>query len=121
MSEQAQRAKTFRIYGASDDLVVAEGIPGCDEFGVRPGIKREDLGYAATFLLTGPGGAMRVHAFYGPGGTWFFAPAMLAEGVPIPDWPTRVTHHSIRGEVGYSTMLEIDVPDGTVLATEQVR
>ena len=40
-----------------------------------------------------------------------FAVAPVAEDSLIPDWPVRVKLH----ERGYSTQLEIDVPDDVVV------
>lgn len=105
--------KRFTMYGASDDLIESEGVPGCDEFNVNP--LRDMGGLAAVFMLSGPGGNLRIMAFYW--NVWFFAIAQTDEGIPLPNWPLQITHQEVRdGEPGYSTVLEIDVPDGTVLA-----
>lgn len=111
--------RTFTIYGASDDLVETSGVPGCDEFSAW----RPDAEVNASFVLSGPGGSMRIVATYAPGnlaGCWAFAPMQLDEGVPFPDWPIRITHDEIRGKVAYSTRLEIEVPEGTTLVREQL-
>lgn len=106
--------QTFVMYGASDDLIESEGIPGCDEFSAAHSGK-----FVGSFVLAGPGGSMRILAIYGPRGCWAFAPMQLDEGVPFPDWPLRITHDVVRGEVGHSTRLQIDVPKGTALVREQ--
>lgn len=94
--------------GYSDDIVYVEGVPGSDEFyGGRGDI-------FTTFLLAGPGGSVKVHAIYD--GCWSFAVAQVAEGVPIPEWQMTLTHEMIREEIGYSTVLTIEVPDGTAVA-----
>ena len=108
----------FQIYGASDDLVETNGISGCDEFGAYP-LNNEPSGFAGSFVLAGPGGSMRILAFYAPfsvGPCWTFAPMQMDEDVPFPDWPLRI--HSGKPARGYSTVLEIDVPVGTVLVRE---
>lgn len=93
--------QTAVFYGASDDLVEVEGVLGGDEFGVyQSGNGR----YHGSFLL---GGEMRVHAIYD--GTWSFAVGQVDEAVPLPDWPVRLKWPGGRG---YSTRLEIDVPEG---------
>lgn len=102
--------KTFSIYGASDDLVETDGVNGCDEFNVNP---QGESGYAGTFVLSGGGQTMKIHAFYD--GCWHFSPAQLDEGVDLPAWPMRITAHRIRDEIGYSTLIEVDVPDDTHL------
>lgn len=109
--------KVFRIYGASDDLVETEGVPGCDEFEAWG----TDGGVNASFILSGPDGSMRIVAMYAPAnrcGCWAFAPMQVEEGEPFPSWPLRIRHVERRGEPGYSTVLEIEVPDGTRLIRE---
>lgn len=109
--------KTFTIYGASDDLIETDGIPGCDEFGAYG----TDDGPNASFILAGPNGSMRIVAFYGIGrkGLWYFAPCQVGEDVPFPDWPIRV--HAGEPARGYSTVLEVEVPEGTTLVREELR
>jgi hypothetical protein len=100
--------KTLTMYGASDDLVEADGIPGADEFDCyqpRPG---EDI--HASFVL---GGRMRIRAIYD--GCWSFAIGQVEEETPLPDWPIRISQH----ERGYSTLVEIDVPDDVSLIRER--
>lgn len=103
--------KTLRMYGASDDLVEAEGVPGADEFGAEGS---HDI--AATFVL---GGKMRIHALYTHVGCWGFAISQVDEDVQLPDWPIRISQYNdgIRPG-GYSTLLEVDVPDDATLIRE---
>lgn len=112
----SMETKTFTIYGASDDLVETSGIPGCDEFGAYSAKN----GVNASFVLAGPGGSMRILAMYGPARTpcWAFAPMQVDEGVPFPDWPMRI--HTGEPGLGYSTVLEVEVPDGTTLIREEL-
>ena len=97
--------KTASFYGASDDLIEIAGVPGADEFNIC-----KDGPYIATFNL---GGKVRIHAFYD--GCWSFAVGQVDEDIPLPDWPIRITQH----EKGYSTQLEIDVPDDTKVFLEE--
>ena len=98
---------TVTIYGASDDLIEVEGVPGADEFNVY-----SDKKVCATLLLHhAEEEQMAVHAVYD--GCWSFAVAQVDEEHPLPAWPVRVGQSL---GVPYSTQLEIDVPDGTVLA-----
>ena len=104
----------FVMYGAGDDLVEAEGVPGADEFGCYG----QDGAVNASFVLTGPDGIMRILAMYAPAKTacWAFAPMQFDEDVPFPDWPLRI--HSGEPALGYSTVLEVEVPEGTRLVRE---
>jgi len=95
IDNRGQAMQTAKFYGASDDLIEVEGIKGGNEFNVIA-----DGPHMASFNL---GGKMRVHAIYD--GCWSFAPAMVDESIPLPDWPIRVKQE------GYTTVLEIDVPD----------
>lgn len=97
--------KTFSIYGASDDLVETAGVPGCDEFNII-----SDDVLVGTFVL---GGKMRIRALYD--GCWSFSVGQVDEEIPLPDWPIRIKQH----ERGYSTEMEIDVPDDVTLIREK--
>lgn len=112
--------KTLRMYGASDDLIEASGVAGAieasgvagaDEFGAWCSGE-----IAATFVL---GGRMRIHALYTKVGCWGFAISQVDEDVQLPDWPIRISQYNdgIRPS-GYSTLLEIDVPDDATLIKE---
>jgi hypothetical protein len=99
--------KTLRMYGASDDLVEAEGLPGCDEFNVLI-----DHQQHATFLVSAENGRLHVHAVYA--GSWAFA-VTSATGTDydlMPDWPIRRTFGD---KCSYSETLEIDCPDDATL------
>ena len=98
--------QTAIFYGSSDDLIEIEGVMGGDEFNII-----KDGPYIATFNL---GGKMRVHALYD--GCWSFAIGQVDEDISLPDWPFRITQH----ERGYSTQLEIDVPDDVKVFRENV-
>lgn len=91
--------QTAVFYGVSDDLVEVEGVKGADEFGVYATESR----YRGCWNL---GGRLRVHAVYD--GCWSFAVGQVDESIPLPDWPVRLKWPGGRG---YSTRLEIDVPD----------
>jgi hypothetical protein len=91
--------------GCSDDLVNVDGCEGGDEFqaygnGASPHV-------ATTFLLTGFGGAVHVHAIYN--GCWSFAVSQTDEDQPLPPWPIALRV----GENGYSADLVITAPVGT--------
>lgn len=101
--------KTGRFYGGSDDLFEAAGA------------FREEMGCYDTpgvFRLDSPAeGRLFVVGHYAPAGTdaatWCIGVQQVDEGDPIPPWPIRMT----RGEVPYSIVLEIDLPDDAVLTS----
>lgn len=99
--------KTFTIYGASDDLIEIGGVPGADEFYAQ---QLRGCPVMGSFVL---GGKMRVRAIYD--GCWSFAVGQVDEDIPLPEWPIRVSQH----ERGYSTLLEIDVPDDVGIFREE--
>lgn len=95
--------KTVSFEGASDDLIEVEGCDGGDEYGVW----NNGDSYKGTFtLVEGNEPRMNVHAFYD--GCWSFGIGMVDEDVALPDWPTRLKSPGGRG---YTTRLEIDIPD----------
>lgn len=94
--------KTFTIYGSSDDLVETSGVPGTDEFNI---ISSGD--HVGTFIL---GQRIRIEVYYD--GVWSFALAQVEEEIRFPDWPIRIS----QADNGYSTYIEIDVPDNTTFA-----
>jgi hypothetical protein len=99
--------------GASDDLVEINGdVVGADEYSVNP---KGPHGYAGTWHV---GGQMRVHAFFGLGGVWYFAPALISEGHPLPLWAITITNSELARYRCYSTKLMIDVPAGTYVSKE---
>lgn len=96
----------IRIYGASDDLIEVEGCEGADEFN-----SYEDGPVMWRGDLRAPDGeAVRAHAVFD--GCWSIALGQRDEYDPFPTWPITVARHP---NMTYSTMVEIDAPDGTVL------
>lgn len=98
--------QTAAFWGASDDLIEVEGVKGGDEFGA---VYKEGSAAVGSFIL---GGKMRITAHYA--GCWGFAIWPVDEDVLLPDWPVRVC---LAGN-GYSTRLEIDVPDDVAVFRE---
>jgi hypothetical protein len=96
----------IRIYGGSDDLIEVEGCEGADEFN----------SYETGVLmwrgdLRAPNGeAMRAYALFD--GCWSIALGQAYEADPFPEWPVFIRQQP---NTDYSTMAEIDAPDGTVL------
>jgi hypothetical protein len=73
------------IYGASDDLVEVGGIEidgrvGADEFSAY-GSQVRDLNWHGD-LVAVDGSAMRVMAWFGPGGTWLLGAGQVDEDKP---------------------------------------
>lgn len=93
--------KTLIMYGASDDLIEFEGIPGADGF---PAYSDSDL--KDSFIV---GGVLKIYAIYD--GCWHFSIGPVDEDILLPEWPIRYKMH----ENGYSVQIEIDVPDNTAL------
>lgn len=98
--------KTLTIYGSSDDLIEMDGIRGATEFCIC-----SDDDIIGSFQV---GGKIRIHAIYDNNGCWCFAIGKVDEGVPLPDWPIRITN----AKNDYSTYVEIDVPDDVSLVRE---
>lgn len=94
--------KTVTIYGASDDLVEVEGVPGADEFGAYS--SRAHVGYF-ELISESTMGRLRVHCIYD--GCWHFSFGQVEEGDPWPQWPISTTFD------GYSAKHSIEVPDDT--------
>ena len=92
------------VYGASDDLIEFEGIKGCDEF-----MAYGDIGIMGEFIVTGDGDQLRIIAIYD--GCWSFAIAPVDEDIPLPSWPVKYSLN----DRGYSTFMEIEVPDNSTL------
>lgn len=99
-------ALRMKMYGASDDLIEVEGIPGSDEFEADGG---NDL-LMGSFVV---GGVIRVRAIYD--GCWSFSVGQVDEDVPLPEWPISLGQHP---ECDYSALLEIEVPDHTTIVRE---
>ena len=99
-------SKLFSIYGASDDLIETEGVSGCDEYGAY-NVE------STTFILNSPstGASMKLVTRYNINGTWSTSIDMIDEDIPIPNWPIEIS----MAPRGYSTLVEITVPDDTHL------
>ena len=102
------------IQGESDDLVLVEGdIQGSAAYNVAHDL---NAGRSAVFeLLWGDAdGEIRgnlIAAWYTKEGTWLIGVAPFAE-----DLPFAIERSEIRlSESGYSTRLEIVVPDGSII------
>jgi hypothetical protein len=96
----------IRIYGASDDLIEVEGCEGADEFNsYQPG----PVMWSGN-LRAPDGEQMRAHVVFD--GCWSIALGQVDEADPLPEWPISIRQHT---NTHYSTMVEIDAPDGTVL------
>ena len=93
------------IYGASDDLVEAEGIDGADEFGTSGNW---------TGVLEAPSGETAlVYVDYRKSGTWTVALGQFEEDYALPAWPVAF---AVDPKLcGYAVAARITVPDGTTL------
>jgi hypothetical protein len=99
---------TIKIYGLSDDLIEV-----VDKIGERE--YYADIGQFEKVLNIG--GQMRVLAMYGRhSATWCFAVSQVDDEVPLPDWPVRIVQCP---DVAYSTQIEIDAPDNTLVFVEK--
>lgn len=94
--------RTLTIYGASDDLIESDGLPGCDEFNVYP-----DGSYAGAFRVQSKESTITVHCIYA--GHWCFAVGPEDDDYEkLPDWPIR---RKWGDNSAYSETIEIDCPD----------
>lgn len=104
--------KDLTIYGASDDLIETEGIPGCDEFEaciIGGGV------YAGVLRVRSKEGSLDIYCIYD--GCWCFAIGTEdGDYDMMPQWPVRRTWGD---QVPYSETLRIGVPDDAVLAFER--
>lgn len=89
--------KTLKFQGHSDDI-----------FGEYNVIKDEEAAYDKLCRIQ-VGDALIVHGLYVAGGVWMVGISQVDEDTSIPDWPMRWTSEK------YSVVLEIDVPDETVV------
>lgn len=98
----------IRIYGASDDLIEVEGDGITDEF------NSYEKGHAMWRgdLRAPDGDVLRAHAVFSDDGCWSIALGQAYEATPLPTWPVTIARHP---QMSYSTMVEIDAPQGTVL------
>lgn len=99
---------TLRFYGTSNNLFLVDGASaesGCDEIGCCGG------GHPATVCVIADGFGLYVTAQYAIAGVacWMIGISQLNEDVPLPPWPMQWFAE------GYSTVLEIEVPDGFVI------
>ena len=99
---------TLKMYGASDDLIEAEGLPGCDEFTAG------SIGcQAGRFEVQSREGSIVIHALYD--GSWCFAVGSSdaeSDHSAMPDWKiTRIWG----ADEPYSETLLIECPDDAVL------
>ncbi len=97
--------KTLTVYGASDDLIEADGIPGADEFYWR------QSGTNTLILVQDRKPKLYIHCFYGYKNItacWCFAVSPIDEDEPLPDWDIRITRSPIKA---YSALLTMTVPD----------
>ena len=101
--------RTVSFYGASDDLIEVDGIPGADEFAA---LDQSPEGMAGSFVV---GGKIRVRAYYDQRGVWGFSVSQVTDAVPLPDWPIRISQQS---DCDYSTRVEIDCPDDATVIQE---
>ena len=94
--------KTFKIYGASDDLIETEGLQGCDEFNVYP-----NGPYAGRVTIKAGDVSLAVHAIYD--GHWAFAIGPdNGDYDEMPEW--KITRAWGR-DSAYSETVEIECPD----------
>lgn len=98
--------KTLKFSGASDDLFEIEGTGRGEPDEI--GADQHDM---AAVKVANDHGGLIVLAVYAPSvvgvGCWSIGISPIDEDVAIPAWPVRI---SAAGN-GYSTMLELDVPD----------
>ncbi|MGH3376023.1 MAG: hypothetical protein ACRDP6_14895 [Actinoallomurus sp.] len=96
----------IRIYGASDDCIEVEGCEGADEFATHePGPVKW-----GGDLRAPDGSVLRAYAVLTS--CWSIALGQATEDQPFPAWPVVTAQHR---SLPYSTMVEIDAPDGTEL------
>ena len=87
--------------GYSDDIVSVDADGSGDEFGAHDNPKR--------FYVVAPDDtSIAVTAFYNGDGVWCFAPSMVGEDTPWPDWSVAVAQAH-----GYSMRLVVDAPEGS--------
>ena len=98
-----------QFYGSSDDLIEISGVKGGDEYTIS-----SDETNGKTITSFNLGGQMRIHVIYD--GCWSFAVGQVDEDIKLPDWPIRISQSK---ENGYSTCLEIDVPDNVKVFQEK--
>ena len=100
--------KILKMYGASDDLIEAEGLPGCDEFNA------DGVGNCVgRFEVQSSEGSLFIHAIYD--GSWCFAVGSSdadSDFSAMPNWKiTRIWG----ADSPYSETLLIECPDDAEL------
>ncbi len=108
------KLQKLQVYGCSDDLIEFSGIEGADEFPGYCSDKEPNING-----VFGIKGFLRIYAIYSDVGCWCFAVGLWDDGVPLPDWPMKISAHPVvpphNDGAPYSTLLEIEVPDGLKL------
>lgn len=97
--------KLLQFYGGSHDLMECQGA-------INEAINCYDC--PGIFHLKSSEGQVQVVGIYMDNGCWAVGLTPIEEGVPIPDWPVRISQH----ENGYSPLLILQVPDDTILVSE---
>lgn len=95
--------KIFKIYGASDDLIETEGIPGSNEFGVYG-----DSPYKGKGVITSKKGTLDIHVIYN--GYWAFALGSK-DGDDCDKFPDWLMERKWGKDEDYSETITIEVPD----------
>jgi len=104
----------IRVSGYSDDGITIDGdLKDSMDTCARDGVH-------GVIVIGDKAGGCVVRAFYNETwctvdegfGCWSLAVSQVDEGCPIP-WNVTVRHDTIRGEVGYSTVVDVDCPAGT--------
>jgi len=99
--------KTLVVYGSSDNIITATGIPGGNEF-----YSSNPNNNNAIQAALSVGGKVVILALYW-NGVWSFSISQIDENVPLPaDWAIRLAPH----RNGYSMEVQMDVPDDTALS-----
>lgn len=111
--EAQTNKKLVTIFGASDDLIEASGIPGADEFGAY--IRMNNVCNGIIHIINEePLEQMFVHCYYSTRGCWHFAPAIVNEGKPLPLWRMEFSYDPNIANV-YSTIMTIEVPENAYM------
>jgi len=98
---------TITIFGASDDLIEIDGVPGADEFCKPAG--------AWVGVIEAPNGdTALVFVDYRDNGCWTTALGLFDEDYKFPNWKITTSNCDELG-TAYSTFTTIEVPDGTTI------
>ena len=101
--------ETLTIYGASDDLVEADGIEGADEFGTS--------GHWIGMIVAPGGDTAMIYVDYRRNGCWTVALGRYDEDYALPSWGVEIV--SDDSLCGYSTVARIRLPKGSTLQEVQ--